>query len=135
MIINLNSINDSNAHAALIKAGHKEYHFIGCNRVDRNLLGSPLAEGPSNLLQYRAWLWSSIRRHASVASENPEIHSALRKVALSYKVVHENTPEIAALIERAARWYKSEVLMPQIVCTKCLVYLTDHNKGDGWSSR
>lgn len=142
MIINLNSINDSNAHAALVRAGHKEYCFIGSHRPDRNLLGSPLAEGPQNLLQYRAWLWEQIQ------AENPQIHSALRKVALSYiatqawRVVHENKAEIAALIERAARWYKEKVLIPQIVCTKCLVYLTDHNAGDyhlckecAWSGR
>lgn len=142
MIINLSSINESNAHAAIVRAGHKEYCFIGHHRRDRNLLGSPLAEGPSNLLQYRAWLWSEIHRHASVARENPAIRIKLRKVALSYKVVHEDTQTRAGLIKRAAKWYKEKVLMPQIVCTVCLVYLTDHNKGDfhmcaecAWSGR
>ena len=136
MIIDLTPITDRNAHAALIQRGHKEYTFIGHHRRDRNLLGSPLAEGPSNLLQYRQWLWSEIQ------AENPAIHSALRKVALSFTVVHEETPEIAALIERAARWYKEKVLMPQIVCRECLVYLTDANAGEyhlckecAWSGR
>lgn len=124
MIINLNTITDKNAHAAIVLSGHKEYHFIGRNRPDRNLIGSPLAEGPQNLLQYRAWLWSQIQ------AENPMIHSALRKVAVYGKVVHENKAEIAELISRAAKWYKEKVLQPAIVCTKCLVYLTDDNVGD-----
>ena len=124
MIINLNTIADDNAHAELVRKGYKKYYFIGPNRPHRNLLGSPLAEGPQNLLQYRAWLWSQI-----IAS-NTAILSALRKVALSHAVVHEETLEIAALIQRAAKWYKEKVLMPQIVCTVCLTYLTDHNKGD-----
>ena len=136
MIIDLNTINDSNVHASLVKAGYKEYCFIGPNRPERNLLGSPLHEGPRNVLQYRQWLWNQIQ------AENAAIKNALRQVALSVAVVHEDTPEIAALILRAAKWYKEKVLMPQIVCTVCLTYLTDHNVGDfhlcaecAWSGR
>ena len=122
--INLNHISPQNAHLALHDKGYGNYYFVGDDKRKRNLAGSPLAAGPTSLPSYRQWLWDKIQ------SQDSFIASALREVALATYVVHEDCAEIAILIAKAAKWYKQNVLMPQIVCTICLTYLTDENKGD-----
>lgn len=124
-ILALSDVNNTNAHVGLIEDGHYPYYYIGSDQPSRNLRGSPLSEGPTDLpAQYRAWLWMQIN------DENPEILSALRDVARSSTIVHNDRPDIAEIYEKAAAWYKEKVLVPQIVCRVCLTYLTDGNKGD-----
>ncbi len=118
--INLNHIGPQNAHLALYDKGYGSYYFIGDDNRERNLAGSPLSMGPTSPASYRQWLWDKILR-AHVAS-------ALRAEA-AY-VVHEDCAQIAVLVGRAAKWYKKNVQMAHNVCTVCLTYLTDDNKGD-----
>lgn len=124
--INLNSIQSQNAHLALHNKGYGNYYFIGDHNRERNLMGSALSMGPTDLVEYRQWLWGKIN------SEDSEIAKALRTVARSTYILHQECVEMAMLIAKAAQWYKhaQRVLMPQIVCTKCITYLTDENKGD-----
>ncbi|MGB0383178.1 MAG: hypothetical protein ACPGWR_00010 [Ardenticatenaceae bacterium] len=122
--INLKKIRAQNAHQALHDKGYANYYFIGDHNRERNLAGSPLCMGPTERSSYREWLWDKIQTQDSF------IANALREVSLARYIVHENCVDIAVLIAKATKWYKQNVLMPQIVCTVCLTYLTDYNKGD-----